>query len=162
MDSTKIDPIITLKQSLLKEREYSELSFLPNDFYKKIRMELAQLRGKQFDQTVLLLVELFRMRHSKIVQFASVMSFTDNIKKNLTDEEMSYYNTMNHLTEELKQKVTSVSNFCIYHYGKKKFGRKCLCGISFCDDECCVWYHTLECNIQKIHIGIPDINSLKI
>ena len=69
---------------------------------------------------------------------------------------------MNHLTEELKQNIISVSNFCIYHYGKKKFGRKCPCGITFCDDECCVNNHERECDMQKVHTTILDINSLKI
>lgn len=55
-----------------------------------------------------------------------------------------------------------MSHFYIYHYGKKRFGRKCLCGIVFCDDEDCIFYHTLECNAQKIHITIPDAKNLKL
>lgn len=157
------DVISLLKQCVVKERiSESKLSFLPNDFYQKLRIELAQLKGKHFDQISLLLNELFRIRHSKIVQFASVISLSNDIRDNLTDEETSYWDNMNHLTEELKQNIISVSHFCIYHYGEKRFGRKCPCGISFCDDEDCIFYHTLECDIQEIHTGRPTVDSIRL
>jgi len=165
MNSTKSSEeyLTILKQTVLKEKSLiAKLSYLPNDFYKKLRIELAQLKGKQFDQTALLLSELFRIRHSKIVQFASVTPLTKSIKNNLTDEELSYYDSLDHLTQELKQSIISVSHFCIYHYGEKRFGRKCLCGIVFCDDEDCIVYHTLECDVQKIHTRISIDKPLVI
>jgi DNA replication initiation complex subunit (GINS family) len=96
LDSTKYDPIITLKQSLVKEREYhSALCTINDNFYDILHQEMKNLKNKELQQISDILHEFVRIRHSKIIQFASVMELNHTIEDKLSVEEQTFYNNVN-------------------------------------------------------------------
>ena len=96
--------LIHLKQSLLKERD-STLSEVSDDFYQKLHVEMKNLEGKELQNTNDLLNEFVRIRHSKIVQFASVLKSGNIIENNMSDEERDLFFMMQHCTKLFYKKI---------------------------------------------------------
>ena len=84
--------ITLLKQCIVREKSsISELCYISDNFYDLLRLELKTLDEKYLNFTKDLLNEFIRIRHSKIVQFASVMKSGSIIEKNLSEEEKNLF-----------------------------------------------------------------------
>ena len=100
--------IILLKQSFVRERECdSILSEIPDDFYQKLSIDMKKLEGKSLRDTHVLFDEFVRMKHSKIVRFASVMKLNSSIEKSMSDEEKNFYELVNLSSEFFLKKINS-------------------------------------------------------
>jgi len=101
-----ISAIIILKQSIVKEKSLNaELTGLSNDFYQKLKVELNTFNGRNIDQIQLLLNDLFRIRHSKIIQFASVMKLNQSIRGKLTADEIEFYEEIQKASMHFKNSI---------------------------------------------------------
>ena len=109
MNLTKDDPIIIiLKQSSVKEREYSELSKLDDDFYQLLHAEMRKMKDKELQQISDLLHEFIRIRHAKIIQFASVTKLNHIMDDKLSFEEKIFYNNITNSSEILLKNTLKI------------------------------------------------------
>ena len=69
----------------------SELCNIDDDFYDSLQREMIHLDSKHLSYTRDLLNEFARIRHSKIVQFVSVLKSGNVIEKNMSDEERNLF-----------------------------------------------------------------------
>jgi len=94
-----------LKQSLVKERDLT-LSEIPGDFYPKLHIEMKNLKGKELQNINDMLHEFVRIRHSKIIQFASVMNLHKLIEDKLSFEEKIFYHNVSAVCKVFLKKIS--------------------------------------------------------
>jgi len=106
------DQMVTLlKQSLVKEKlTESILCKIPDDFYQSLHIEMDKLDDKWLDEAKDILNEFTRIRHSKIIQFASVLKLNNHIRENLSDEEKNYYDAISKSTKLFLSKIQKPFN----------------------------------------------------
>ncbi len=97
--------VTILKQSLIKELD-TTLSEIPDDFYQKLHAEMSQFEGKELQNIKDILHEFVRVRHSKIIQFASVMNLNKPIEKKLSFEEKMFYNNVSAVCRAFLKKIS--------------------------------------------------------
>jgi DNA replication initiation complex subunit (GINS family) len=102
------DPIIILKQSSVKERKYSELSQISDNFYQLLHVEMRKMKSKELQQITDLLHEFTRIRHAKIIQFASVMELNYTIDDRLSFEEKIFYNDIVSSSKILLKNISKI------------------------------------------------------
>ncbi len=86
------DVTTLLKQYLVREKaSISEMCNIDDNFYNSLQKEMKALDAKHLNFTKDLLNEFVRIRHSKIVQFASVLKSGNMIEKNLSEEEKNLF-----------------------------------------------------------------------
>ncbi len=93
-----------LKQTLVKERD-PMLSEIPDDFYQKLHVEMKNLKGKELQNINDMLHEFVRIRHSKIIQFASVMNLCKSIEDKLSFEEKMFYHNVYAVCKAFLKKI---------------------------------------------------------
>ncbi len=104
------DMITALKQALSKERigGTKEFQALEPLFYVKLGASLRSLQGRDFEKAHDMLLELFRMRSTKLVTKASSMSLSADINSKLTVEERKFYNTIYNTCSDFESQITNV------------------------------------------------------
>ena len=98
--------ITLLKQCIVQEKlSISELCHISDDFYDSLHQEMKSLDEKYLNFTKDLLNEFIRIRHSKIIQFASVMKSGSIIEKNLSEEEKNLFFMVQYSTRLFYKKI---------------------------------------------------------
>lgn len=113
MGSMRLPDMITeLKQALSKERIAGSRAFqtLEPLFYVKLKAAMRHLEGRDYDRVYDMLLELFRMRNTKIVSKASSMKLSADMKSKLTVEEQAFYNVVHRTCAEFEAQITTVSS----------------------------------------------------
>jgi len=68
------DPIITLKQSSVKERKYSELSQISDNFYQLLHAEMRKMKGKEFVSSINSDCEIIIIDSNGIIKGRQILS----------------------------------------------------------------------------------------
>lgn len=113
MGSMRLPDMITeLKQALSKERIAGSRAFqtLEPLFYVKLKAAMRHLEGRDYDRVYDMLLELFRMRNTKIVSKASSMKLSADMKSKLTVEEQAFYNVVHRTCAEFEAQITTISS----------------------------------------------------
>ena len=108
------DIIGILTQSYVREKEsMSVISKIEDDFFVRLHTQIKLLDGRRLQQVCDVLHEFRRMRHSKILQFASVMGPDPSIEIRLSREEKVCYRTVcdafRTLSEQTEYKVFNIN-----------------------------------------------------
>ncbi|MGB9958985.1 MAG: hypothetical protein ACPLKQ_00475 [Candidatus Bathyarchaeales archaeon] len=91
-----------------------QLSELPKDFYPKLRVYLANLKGemaknpekmREYEKAKYLALDILNLRLKKIVSIASAPAQTEQVLKNLTDEERFLYEKIYTLINKWKTQL---------------------------------------------------------
>lgn len=82
-----------------------EMCDIPDDFYDSLHKEMICLDEKHLNFAKDLLNEFVRMRHSKIVQFASVIKSGKFLEKNMSEEEKNLFFMMQYSTRLFYKKI---------------------------------------------------------
>lgn len=106
------DMITALKQALSKERigGTKEFQTLEPLFYVKLKASMKNLEGRDFDKVHDMLLELFRMRNTKLVTKASSMKLSADINSKLTVEERVFYSTIHGTCSDFESEITDVKS----------------------------------------------------
>lgn len=106
------DMITALKQALSKERISGTREFqtLEPLFYVKLKASMKTLEGRDFEKVHNMLLELFRMRNTKLVTKASSMSLSADLNSKLTVEERVFYSTINSICSDFESQITKVGS----------------------------------------------------
>jgi DNA replication initiation complex subunit (GINS family) len=83
----------------------SELCYIADDFYDLLHLEMKTLDTKYLSYARDLLNEFVRIRHSKIVQFASVLKSGSILEKNMSDEEKNLFFMVQYSTRLFYKKI---------------------------------------------------------
>lgn len=96
-----------LEQLSVKERECGAVLIeISNDFYQKLHVEMRKINNEQqLERISYLLHDFIRMRHSKIIQFASVMNLNHSIIEKLSTEEIKFYEEIQKSSTNFKDSV---------------------------------------------------------
>ena len=98
--------ITNLKQYCANERNsISVLHPIPKNFYVLLKSEMQHLDKKEFILIKDLLNDFIRMRHSKIIQFASVMKSRNTLIDNMSDEEAQLFLSIQNNTNLFRKEV---------------------------------------------------------
>jgi len=103
--SSEEECMTILKQSLVKERDPT-LSEIPDDFYQKLQAGMKNLKDKELQNINDMLHEFVRIRHSKIIQFASVMNLHKSIEDKLSFEEKIFYYNVRAVCKVFLKKIS--------------------------------------------------------
>ena len=106
------DMVTALKQALSKERISGTREFqtLEPLFYVKLKASLKTLEGRDFEKVHDMLLELFRMRNTKLVTKASSMSLSADLNSKLTVEERMFYDKINGICSDFESQITKASS----------------------------------------------------
>lgn len=101
------DTITELKQATVKEQMVGEyqLSTLDRLFYIRLQNQMRELRPRDRDGVESMMIGLFRMRRGKIVRLADSTKMTADIKKRISIEERTFFESINKEGELLKKRV---------------------------------------------------------
>ena len=110
LDATKLHKI----QWKERVQTVGQLSELPKDFYPKLRRLLADLKGemaknpekiREYEKAKYLALDILNLRLKKIVSIASAPAQTEQVLKNLTDEERFLYEKVYKLINKWKTQL---------------------------------------------------------
>lgn len=110
LDATKLYKI----QWKERVQTAGQLSELPKDFYPKLRIYLAELKDemaknpekmREYEKAKYLALDILNLRLKKIVSIASAPAQTEQVLKNLTDEERFLYEKIYKLINRWKTQL---------------------------------------------------------
>ena len=105
--------LVQLKQALVKEQlEGSDhLSTLDDTFYLRLKAELIDMDGHEFEKITHLVSKLFRIRRGKIIKMADAETNNTDTLSRLTIEERDFYNSIHQSSTKFENTLSDIINF---------------------------------------------------